>query len=112
MTKFTVSYTKKKLFGTWQFGKIDVLVNIINKKFPSLNSKQFSQFFWGDLNLRELRAFILRKVLASVVERQKSDSATQHSVWERRHTLILFQFEIDHVTQKPKETCQRTCKGP
>ena len=26
------SYTKKKLFGTWQFGKIDVLVNFINSK--------------------------------------------------------------------------------
>ena len=25
----TYSYTKKKLFGTWQFGEIDVLVNFI-----------------------------------------------------------------------------------
>ena len=32
------NYTKKKLFGTWKFGKIDVLINFII--FP-----QFSQFF-------------------------------------------------------------------
>ena len=25
----TVNYNKKNLFGTWQFGKIDVLVNFI-----------------------------------------------------------------------------------
>ena len=40
------SYTKKKLFGTWQFGKIDVLVNFTNQKFARLKSKHFSQFFW------------------------------------------------------------------
>ena len=31
MIKFTV--IPKKLFGTWQFGKIDVLVNFITQKF-------------------------------------------------------------------------------
>ena len=34
-------------------------------------SKHLSQFFWWEVNLRELRAFILQKVQASVVERQK-----------------------------------------
>jgi hypothetical protein len=33
---------KKNLFGTWQFGKIDVLVNLLIQKFK----KHFSQFFW------------------------------------------------------------------
>ena len=35
-----------------------------------------------------------------------------HSVikaWERRHS---YQLEIDHVAQKPKETCQTTCREP
>ena len=32
------SYTKKKLFGTWQFGKIDVLVNFIIQKFAFENT--------------------------------------------------------------------------
>jgi hypothetical protein len=36
----------KNQFGSWQFGKIDVLVNFIIQKFASLKSKQFSQFFW------------------------------------------------------------------
>ena len=40
------SYTKKKLFGTWQFGKIDVLVNFIIQKIARLKIKQYSQFFW------------------------------------------------------------------
>ena len=26
--------------------------------------------------------------------------------------LFPCQLEIDHVTQKPKETCQSTCRGP
>ena len=46
---------KKKLFGTWQFGKIDVLVI---QKFARLKSKHFSQFFWWEVNLKRLRAFI------------------------------------------------------
>ena len=33
------SYTKKKLFGTWQF-------DFIIQKFARLKSKHFSQFFW------------------------------------------------------------------
>jgi hypothetical protein len=37
---------QKKTFGTWQFGKIDVLVNFIIQKFATLKSKHFSQFFW------------------------------------------------------------------
>jgi hypothetical protein len=35
---------QKKLIGTWQFRKIDVLVNFIIQKFASLKSKHFSQF--------------------------------------------------------------------
>ena len=33
------------LFGTWQLGKIDVLVNFIIQKFATLKSLHFSQFF-------------------------------------------------------------------
>ena len=56
------SYTKKKLFGTWQF-------DFIIQKFARLKSKHFSQFFWWEVNLRGLRAFMLQKVQASVVKR-------------------------------------------
>ena len=42
-------------------------------------------------------------------------TVTYHSkieAWERRHSCnSLCQLEIDHVTQKPKETCQSTCGG-
>ena len=69
MIKFTV--IPKKLFGTWQFGKIDVLVNFIIQKFARLKSKHFSHFFWWEVNLRGLRAFIFQKVQALGVERQK-----------------------------------------
>ena len=57
MIKFTV-IPKKNLYGTWQFGKIDVLVNFIIQKFARLKSKHFSQFFWW------------QKIQASVVETQ------------------------------------------
>ena len=33
---------KKKLFGTWQFGKIDIFL----QKFSTLKSLHFSQFVW------------------------------------------------------------------
>ena len=33
-------------------------------------------------------------------------------IWEKRHSYNTLQLEIDHVTQQPKETCQRTCRGP
>ena len=55
---------QKKLFGTWKFGKIDVLINF--NFFP-----QFSQFFLWEVNLRGLRAFILQNVQGSVVETEK-----------------------------------------
>ena len=72
MIKFIV--IPKKLFGTWQFGKIGVLVNFIIQKFARLKSKHFSQFFWLEVNLRGLRAFILQRVQTSVAERQKKKS--------------------------------------
>ena len=35
-------------------------------------------------------------------------------VKSKKKTLLLYscQLEIDHVTQQPKETCQRTCRWP
>ena len=79
MIKFIV--TPKKTI--WQF-------DFIIQKFARLKSKHFSQFFWWEVNLRRLRAFILQKVQTSVVERQKRSSATHHSVWERRHSYNPF----------------------
>jgi hypothetical protein len=40
-------------------------------------------------------------------------SATHHTALGKK-TLLYYscQLEIDHVTQQPKETCQRTCRGP
>ena len=83
------SYTKKKLFGTCQFGKIDVLVNFIIQKFARLKSKHFSQFFWWEVNLRGLRAFILQKVQASVVESRETEKEVLLPItqlWERRYS--------------------------
>ena len=40
-------------------------------------------------------------------------SAIHHTALEKKTLLYYFcQLEIDHVTQQPKETCQRTCRGP
>ena len=110
MIKLTI--IPKKLFGTWQFGKIDVLVNFVIQKFARLKSKHFSQFFWWEVNLRGLRAFVLQKVQASVVESRETEKEVLLPItqlWERRYSR---QLDIDHVTQQPKETCQRTCRGP
>ena len=42
-----------------------------------------------------------------------SSSPTNHSVLERRHSYNTFvSIKIYHVTQQPKEACQRTCRGP
>ena len=82
------SYTKK-LFGTWQFGKIDVLVNFIIQKVSRLKSKQFSQFFWWKVNLRGLGAMILQKVQASVVERQKKKFCYPSLIFGTEDTLMI-----------------------
>ena len=64
MNDVFVIILQKKLFSTWKFGKIDVLINF--NFFP-----QFSQFFLWEVNLRGLRAFILQNVQGSVVETEK-----------------------------------------
>ena len=79
---------QKKLFGTWQFGKIGVLVNFIIQKFARLKSKHFSQFFWWEVNLRGLRGFILQKVQALVVERQKKKFCYPSLSFGKDDTLI------------------------
>ena len=84
----TYSYTKK-LFSTWQFGKTDVLVNFIIQKFATLKSKHFLQFFWWEVNLRGLKAFILQKVQASVVERQKKKFCYPSLSFGKEDTLII-----------------------
>jgi hypothetical protein len=43
--KFTI-IPKNNQFGTWKFGKIDILFNSIIQKFAGMKSKYFSQFFW------------------------------------------------------------------
>jgi hypothetical protein len=68
--KFTI-IPKNNQFGTWKFGKIDILVNSIIQKFARLKSKHFSQFFWSELNLRGLGA----------------DS--HHSARERKHSYNI-----------------------
>ena len=41
------------------------------QSFARLKSKHFSRFFWSEVNLRGLRAFILQNVQGSVVETEK-----------------------------------------
>ena len=63
--------------------------------------------------MRGLRVFILQKVQTSVVERQKKKFCYPSFRLGKEDTLIILcQLEIGHVTQQPKETCQRTCRGP
>jgi len=79
------SYTKKTTSLVF-----DVLVNFIIQKFTRLKSKHFSQFFWWEVNLRGLRAFILQNVQASVVERQKKKFCYPSLSWEGRHSYNTF----------------------
>jgi hypothetical protein len=109
MSSKTVNYTKN-LFGTWQFGKIDVLVNVIILKVARLKSKHFSQFFWWEVNLRILRAFILQKVQALVVERQKNkfcwsmDFIRSHLFWMQLWSVAHFHpyFWVGLLLHPPK----------
>ena len=47
MIKFTV--IQKKTFGTWQFDKIGVLVNLIIQKLKSKHLVSLSQFLWWEV---------------------------------------------------------------
>ena len=58
--------------------------------------------------MRGLTKFSFQKIPASGLRDRKRTFTTHHSVWERKH---FCQLEIDHVTQKPKETWQSTCRG-
>ena len=58
-TSFSVSQQLRSELSAKWIGKIDALVNFIIWKFARLKSKQFSQFFWWEVNPRGLRAFIL-----------------------------------------------------
>ena len=65
-TSFSVSQQLRPELSAKWIGKIDALVNFIIYKFARLKSKQFSQFFWWEVNLRGLRTFILQKDLLSI----------------------------------------------
>ena len=69
MNDMIYGYIKTKLFGTWQFGKIDVLVNFIIQKVFLVRCipERIERIHFSE----SLRGFILQKVQASVVERQK-----------------------------------------
>ena len=86
---------QKKLFGTWQFVKIDVLVDFIIEKFARLKSKYFSHFFWWEVNLRGLRAFILQKLQATFVERQKKKFCHPSLSIGKEDTLIILSSAWD-----------------
>ena len=47
----------------------------------------------------------------SSLETEKEVLPPITQLWERNHSYNTCQLEIDHVTQKPKETCQSTCGG-
>ena len=71
------------------FGKIDVLVYFIIQKFARWKSEHFFQFLWQEVNLRGLKAFILQKVQASVVERQKKKFCYPSHSFGKENTLII-----------------------
>ena len=101
------SCIQKSYLGLWQncFGQF------ITQKCPSLKSKQFSQFFLVIGKSERIDKIYFQKVQASGLRDRKRTFTTHHSVWERKHSYYFCQLEIDHVTQKPKETCQSTCGG-
>ena len=80
------NYTQKSYLALWQncFGQF------ITQKFPSLKSKQFSQFFLWEVNLRGLTKFSLWIVQASGLRDRKRTFTTHHSVWERKHSFNTF----------------------
>ena len=54
----------------------------------------------------------MQKDQASVVETQKNKFYYPSFSFGKEYTLISCKLEIDYMTQQPKETCQRICRGP
>ena len=54
----------------------------------------------------------MQKDQASVVGRQKNKFYYPSFSFGKEYTLISCKLEIDYMTQQPKETCQRICRGP
>ena len=95
----------KQLFGTWQFG---VLVNfIIKKKKQTL----ISVFLVRDKPERIEKIYFAE---SSGLSGWATEKEVLPSLILGKNTLLSYscQLQIDHVTQQPKETCQRTCRGP
>jgi hypothetical protein len=67
---FSLKMTTKDHFE-WKSLSFREFAQFSKQSFLRLKSKHFSQFFWWELNLRGLRGFILQKVQAYVVEKQK-----------------------------------------
>ena len=103
------SYTQKSYLALWQncFGQF------ITQKFPSLKSKQFSQFFLVRGKSERIDKIHFAESSGLRPERQKKNFYYS-SLSLGKKTLFWYfcQLEIDHVTQKPKETWQSTCRGP
>ena len=86
MIKFTV--IPKTLFGTWQFGKIDVLVNFIIQKFATLKSLHFFSVFLVRSKSEKI-ASIHFADQASVVERQKKKFCYPYLSFGKEDNLII-----------------------
>ena len=76
------SYTKNNYLALGNLAKL-MFWSILS--FKNLQD----QFFWWEVNLRGLRAFILQKVQASVVERQKKKFCYPSLSFGKEDTLII-----------------------
>ena len=74
-----------------------VLVNFFIQKFARWKSKHFFQFFWWEVNLRGLRAFILQKVQTSVVERQKKKICYPSLRFRKENTQFPLTFHNNNT---------------
>jgi hypothetical protein len=93
----------KKLFGN--LAKLFIL---------SLKSLQvFSVFFLVRGKSERIEKIYFAESSGLRPERQKNKfHYSSFSLGKKTLLKYFCQLEIDHVTQKPKETCQSTCSGP
>ena len=99
----------------WVAELIFLSLNNWGLKFQQNKCSQFSQIYLSSEKLSKVFTFQSWKFCqiakCQIVFCIIYSSATHHSALGTK-TLLYYscQLEIDHVTQQPKETCQRTCR--
>jgi DNA modification methylase len=113
MSSRTLNYTKKNIWHLVIWKKMMIWSILSFKNLQHWKAYSFYSFSGERWIWKDWEHSFCKKFRPQLLRDRKRSSANHHSTLGKKTLMWYFcQLEIDHVTQKPKETCQRTCRGP